>query len=311
MVFYSDLILKSFSSSNVPNLMIYGNQMINKLEILKEIISKKYKITKEKKIKEKNIEIIQTEIYYLFNLSSITSKNYSQFIEVLTKYISLKDYFSKNINKYIIFNNFTNIKSSIQNSLRVLIEKYRITSVFIILTDKLGNIIEPLKSRCLMVRIPLLKNKEKRKIFYKNIQTIKPDKNYDKTFDFIYNLNDDKIIKDCVENQLILENYKNPYKKISENIISLYEKRINKDKFKELKNISYIIIRYDLFINLFYSNFLELFLNNQRIRDKNKIDLIKYFANSEYNYNNSYRSIIIIESLLIYCYNIYNLSPSN
>ena len=80
MLFYSEIISKSFNSKNVPNLLLYGHQSINKLNILKEILNLNYKITEEKVIKEKNLEIIKTEIYYLFNLALITSKNYQQFL---------------------------------------------------------------------------------------------------------------------------------------------------------------------------------------------------------------------------------------
>lgn len=308
MIIYSELLLNSFDSTNIPNLLLYGHESVNKLEALKNVLNRKYKLTGEKKINEKNIEVLKTEMYYLFNLSSVTSKNYLQFIKILKTYVCLKDYYYKNNNKYIILNNFTNIKTTVQNALRVFIEKYRKTSVFIILTDKISNIISPLKSRCLMVRIPLLTNKDKRNIFYKNTRVI-GDKDYGKTFDFIYNFYDKKIIEDCIKNKIIIENYKTPYNKIIEDIILVYENNMTKNNFIQLKNIAYNIIRYDLSINLFYSNFLIIFLKNQRIRDNDKFDLIKYFANSEYNYNNSYRSIIVLESLLIYCYNIYNLSP--
>ena len=309
MILYSDLILKSIDSTNVPNLLLYGHRSVNKLDILKDILSRKYKITEEKKIKEKNIELVKTEIYYLFNLALITNKNYPQFMEILKNYITLKDYYSNNNNKYIILNNFTNIKISIQNTLRVLIEKYRITSVFIILTDKIGNIIGPLKSRCLMIRIPLLINKEKRNIYYKNTKLIR-DKNYDKTFDFLYKFNDKSFIEECTKNKIIFENYKTPYNKINEAIILLYEKNMTKNNFTQLKILAYNIVRYNLSINSFYINFLIILLEDKGIRDNNKFKLIKYFADSEYNYNNSYRSIIVIESLLIYCYNIYNLRSS-
>jgi replication factor C subunit 3/5 len=307
MILYSEILSNAINSKNVPNLLLYGDPIIDKLKLIKELFAK-YNITKEIVIKEKNIEITKTNIYYLFNLSSVTSKNYLDFVEILKNYVCLKDYYSQNSNKYIILNDFTNIKSTIQNVLRVLMEKYSNISTFIILTGKISNIISPLRSRCLMIRIPLIKNKEKRLILYKNMR-IKQNNNYEKTFNFIYNFNNIEKIEECIKNKIIIEDYNTPYGKIINKILLLYGNSMNKNNLLTLKSYAYNIIRYDLSINLFYKNLLVVFLNKESMRDKTKIKLIKYFADSEYNYNNSYRSIIIIESLLIYCYNIYNLSP--
>ena len=303
MSLHFDLLLNSLNSINVPNLLVYGDVKINKLALIKSILNNKYKITKELEIKEKNIEIVKTNLYYVFNVSLLSSKNIFDFIDVLKKYISLKDYYSEHNNRYVILNNFINVKISVQNILRVFIEKYRSTSVFILLTSKVGNIIDPLKSRCLMIRIPLLTDKQKRCIFYEN-STIRRDVDYEKTFDFIYKLNDSQIIKNCILNKTLIENYKTPYNKIIEKIITLYDKSMNKSNLTQLKSYAYNILRYDLSVNLFYIELLDCLLQKSTIRDKKKIKLIKYFADSEYNYNNSYRSIIVIESLLIYCYNL-------
>ena len=99
-----------------------------------------------------------------------------------------------------------------------------------------------------------------------------------------------------------------PYNLITNRIINIYEKKqSNKKIYESLKEISYNIIKFNLDIPTFYKVFLSEILKDQKIRDKQKYELIKLFADSEYNYNKSYRSIIILESLLFHVYKYYLL----
>jgi replication factor C subunit 3/5 len=57
--------------------------------------------------------------------------------------------------KIIIINKIDNLSYYAQASLRRTMEKYSNTCKFILLCDQLAKIIEPLQSRCLLIRIPL------------------------------------------------------------------------------------------------------------------------------------------------------------
>jgi DNA polymerase III delta prime subunit len=186
--------------------------------------------------------------------------------------------------------------------LRVILEKYRQTTIFIVITSKYDSVIDPIRSRFLCIRFPRIKDKVKRKILY---QEIKPPKISEKYYDFIYTLEDKNEIELSFEVKKEIESYIDPHLITSRRIIKIYEKnKITKKYYEDLKNLSYHVIKFNLEIPKFYKIFLSELLKKQSIRDKQKFKLIQLFADSEYNYNKSYRSIIVLESLL---FNVYNL----
>ena len=296
------ILSNALLSENTPNLLIHGSNGYDKFF---SIFEKCYKITDKTKIIKKEINYFKTNIYYEFNVQTTNQKNFKYLIESINEIVNYKDYFTTQNHKIIILNHFNKIKNNIQNIFRIIIEKYRSTTLFILITDKYNNIIEPLRSRCLPIRFPQLKNKEKRKIIYKNLN---PNKITRKYYDFIYTLSDKNEIDLALEVKDIVEkDYIDPYNLVTREIINIYKKQYTKTSYKSLKDISYNIIKFNLDIPNFYKVFLSEILKGQKIRDKQKYELIKLFAESEYNYNKSYRSIIILESLLFHVYKYYLL----
>jgi DNA polymerase III delta prime subunit len=298
------ILVNSLKSQNTPNLLLYGHGGYDKcINTLNSI----YTVTEKKKILSGDINYYKTNIYYEFNTQSIISKNYKNFIEIINEIINYKDYFTGINYKIIILNNFNRIKSYLQNIFRVIIEKYRETTVFICMTNNYNSIIEPLRSRFLCIRFPQITNKDKRKILYQNIKPSEIDKKY---YDFVYTQKDKSEIELSLEvKDEIDRGYIDPYHLLSRRIINIYEnKKYNKKIYESLKDISYNSIKFNLEISKFYKIFLSELLQKQTIRDKQKYELVKLFADSEYHYNKSYRSIIVLESLLFHVYNLcYNL----
>lgn len=297
------IILKALTSNNTPNLLIYG---LNGYEKFISIFQKLYEIKEKQKISKKDITYYKNNYFYEFNIGKINQKNSQTIIESINEIINHKNYFNEKKQNIIILNNFNKIKHSIQNIFRVIIEKYRSTTIFIFITNKYNGIIEPLRSRFLPIRFPQLKNKEKRKILYENFNPTKIKINY---YDFIYTLSDKNEIDLALEvKDTIEKDYIDPYNLVVHKIINIYRKKqSNKKIYESLKEISYNIIKFNLDIPTFYKVFLSEILKDQNIRDKQKYELIKLFADSEYNYNKSYRSIIILESLLFHVYKYYLL----
>lgn len=295
----SDKILhNSLKSNNSPNLLLYGYATYNKLM---NTLNSIYKLTNKTKIVSGDIIYYKTNIYYEFNLESIKSKNYTKFMDIINELIISKNHFSENNHKTIILNNFNRIKLYIQNILRVIFEKYRETTIFIIITNNYSSVIRPLRSRVLCIRFPQIENKERRQILY---QKIKPSKISDEFYDFIYTLEDKNEINLSLEARKEIENYINPYLITSHSIIQIYEKKFSRKNYEDLKTLSYHIMKFNLEIPKFYKIFLSELLKKPTIRDENKFKLIQLFADSEYNYNKSYRSIIVLESLLFHVYNL-------
>jgi len=60
--------------------------------------------------------------------------------------------------KVVVINKIDNLSYYAQASLRRTMEKYSSTCKFILISDQLSKIIEPIRSRCLMIRVPLPTN---------------------------------------------------------------------------------------------------------------------------------------------------------
>ena len=295
-----NILYKALNSENTPNLLIYpnyGETLFYKLfyEIHKINLKKSNKITVNE------LSYIINDFYYEFNIKNITSKNLDKFTQILKEIIIRPNLYSYK-NRVIIFKNFNKVKYSLQNILRVVIEKYRKTTIFIVLTNKYDNIIEPLRSRFLCLRIPQPSKKEKRKIIFDNDKNLKNDKFYD----YVYSLENKKDITNIInyENEII--KFIEPYEIICNKIEKIYSKKnINISDFKNLRDISYNIQKFNIDINKFYKVYLNNILINKFIRDKTKYKIIKLFAKSQYDFSNSFRSSIILESLMIdTCYEI-------
>ena len=294
-----NILEKALNSTNTPNIILYGIDTSDIREKLYNILS----ITDNKThIINKDLSYYKSNSNYIFNISLITNKNVQLFLDTIDEIVKSKNYYNNSLYKIIIFENFIKIKQGIQNILRVKIEKYRITTIFIILTTNINGIIQPLKSRCLCIRNPSLTMKEKReliksKINYKNLNTDFYDKIYE-----IDNLN---IISFMCENKTLIDmGYESPYELIIKRIINLYKLPYNKNIHNKIREISYNILKFNLSIPLFYKIFLCQLLDNSKITDNKKIKLIVHFSESQYNLIKSYRLIINIESLLINVYSI-------
>lgn len=306
-MFHEKIINNIFNHNDIPNVILYGHHTVNnKKEYLISKLEELYDIVYKNLLIKNEIEYIITNLYYEFNMKNINNKNMDTFLEIIKNIINNKNYYNKYSNKIIILNNFK-ICMKIQNIFRVIFEKYRITTVFIIITDDYNSIIEPLRSRCISIRIPNITKKEKRRILhqeisYKNISYKNIDTNL---YDKIYEINNKKEIEILSKFKEIYDNnYETPYYKITTEILTIYNKgKFNKEILDKIKEISFNILKY-LNVNYFYFVFLSVLLSKNTIRDKTKYKIIYIFSNNQYQYTKSYRSILVVESLLIDIFNL-------
>ena len=68
---------------------------------------------------------------------------------------------------------------------------------------------------------------------------------------------------------------------------------------KNLTKIAYNIEKFNLDIRELYQSLLQYILDDQTIRDKQKYKIIQLLSDSEYRYLKSYRSLIVLECLLL------------
>jgi DNA polymerase III delta prime subunit len=231
-------------------------------------------------------------------MECINNKNISYFSSTLNELIHSKNFYLNYNYRIIIFNNFNKISYNLQNKLRVIIEKYRLTTIFILITNKFTSVINPIKSRCLSLRIPGLTPKKKRELSRNKILYLSYDKRsiiYDK----IYQINNKNEIEYYSElNEGLFLNYKTIYENIYERIQKIYHgNKLTKQNIETIREISYMIEKYNLYD--IYKELLSLFISDPKYTYTIKIELIQFFSNSEYNYQKSYRSLIHIENLFI------------
>ena len=114
----------------------------------------------------------------------IQTKMISELLLFLKDIINHKNYYSFSITT-VIFYNFEHSNRCFQNILKTFFEKYKITTKFILITNKFHKINNALRSRCLCIRIPAMQNIDKLKILHKCFKQYNLSLVY---FQFIFNV---------------------------------------------------------------------------------------------------------------------------
>ena len=243
--------------------------------------------------------ILYTDQFCEFDIQHINRTNIEHFFRTIHEYIRTKDNYGLNNTRKIILKNFQGTKSIIQNRLRVIIEKYRATTIFILITNKFTSIMEPIRSRCLCIRVPGLNNSEKRKIVR---QCIPLEKRSSQLYDMIYTLDNPSDIQLVSEytNLNLVKKYKDPILIVCLKIYQILDKDVLKSSdITKLRDISYSMAKYNMSLQKVYQELLGIFLKDPKYTIKQKTHLVKLFSESEHLYIQSYRLLIHIESLFI------------
>lgn len=255
------------------NMLIYGNPGSGKNTLINIYLKEKFdinKITTQKyKVNNKVIFYDTSNYHFEIDIYNYLNRN-NEFITLLKELSSTVNILNHN-NKIFLIKNVDQLTRTSQMKLRKILEKVK--TQFIFTTSYLSQIIEPLKSRFFLVRIPSPKKDDKIKILknickHENIKISKRSINIllDKTnnmkelitlLQICYqtgkfknkNLNYinilDKIIK--ILNKLDVKNYKKfrdliyslkliniPYTKYIHYIIKVYEKKLDDNKINLL-----------------------------------------------------------------------------
>jgi DNA polymerase III delta prime subunit len=286
-----NIVNKDIFNITSPNIIFYGHQ-IKLNDYLIQVFGETKTVTREKIIYQNN------HVCKIFDIDIVKSKNIDDFFNVLFEIIRSENYYSKFGQHIVIFNNYNHISQSIQNKLRVIIEKYRKTTQFIMITEKINTIINPIKSRCLCIRIPNMSMKEKRDLS----RTYLKDKSYEERipiYNCIYSLNDkDDIIKYSEYNEYI-ENHENIYLKIYKKLNEWLDEWINNDNINlsEIKEYSYNILKYSL--SDIHFRLYTYFIKDPKYTLKQKKKLTDCISKCEHEFSKSYRSLVHIESMFI------------
>lgn len=283
---YKPILKKALTSKNTPNLILYGHHKINKEEILNEYLD----IKSCNEMVKYDINYHSNPVFKIFNMNNIKRPKLNNFFKLIFEILQCKNYYIEQ-NRILILKKFNHIDKSIQDRFRVIFEKYRINTLFILTTDYYNSILNPIQSRFLSIRVRDLSRTDKIYISYPIIKNLTYDKRI-KIYDKIYEYNDKNIILKFSRNNYGLINNHNDL------IESIYNSLKNM-KFLDLSKIKYYAYNLEKYhLNNFHSDILKLIIG-----DLNGIKLkecVFKISDIEYNYKKSFNRILSNEFLLIF-----------
>lgn len=148
--------LDSLKYNNIPNILIYGEEGSCKKTLIynffKNVEKNKKKIEYKINYKKINFFIYYTKYYIEFDIKQIIKYKKIVLIEFIKEINN-----TKNINndlKIIIIHNINLLGLDEQFILRKIIEKNYKYCRFILISNTINNIIEPIKSRCFLIKTP-------------------------------------------------------------------------------------------------------------------------------------------------------------
>jgi replication factor C subunit 3/5 len=298
---------------NLPNILIYGEEGSCKKTLIYMFFKNipKYKLKLEYKINNKiiNYMIYHSKHYIEIDLSQL--ENYKKYILInFIKEINSTKKISDNNNKIIIIHNIHLLNIDDQFILRKIIEQNIKICRFILISNTINNLIEPIKSRCFLIKTPgftksfikkkinLIIKKEKIKITKKNLNKLLDvaNKNLKKSFlelDFYLNLQKYGREK---------EYFKIKDNNLEMNIRKLYVLiRKKKLDYTMIDNIIYILL---IDYNISYNKTIKVLFKILENNVKNDQDLYEIIdLNYEYNKkiinsNNKNKTTIYFQSYL-------------
>ena len=263
-----ELETENWRYSNLQHLILYGTPGCGKEYVIDVFLKKIYGNIETKDIEyvingysnSKEKVIIKQSKYHIIiepNNNGFDKYLIQEIIQEYAKSKNLDIFKYKKTFKVVIINKIDNLSYSAQASLRRTMEKYADICKFIFICDELSKVIEPIRSRCLLVRIPLPNKLQILETINhislsENIKLNKDDYNY--------------ILNNC-ESKLTNAIWLLEMKK--QNIINLHSWHDTIDKMVNLilENIDLKIENLQKFIMEFREYFYILFITNINIKN--------------------------------------------
>jgi replication factor C subunit 3/5 len=311
-----ELETQNWRYSNLQHLVVYGPKGCGKEYIVENFLKKiygnietndiEYTITGYSNTKEK-VMIKQSKYHILIEPNNNGFDKYliQEIIQEYAKAENLSIFKYKKLFKVVVINKIDNLSYSAQASLRRTMEKYADICKFIFICDQLSKVIEPLRSRCLLIRVPLpTKNQIIESLlqisYRENIDISIED--YNKILD-----NSDYQVNNAIwmleAKRYGVENNSSWIDIIKQMVNSFFElKNINSSEIlsflKKIREYFYILFITNLDIKKILNHFLTEFIS--KVDDLNlKFEIINIISEYEVRICEGTRYIVHVEAMMI------------
>lgn len=305
--------------NSLPNLLVYGQNGSGKKSLIRLLIKRIFgKNINTKSIKylikgygSNNVEITINQSLYHIEIEP-TGSGFDKYLvqEVIKKYANKKvlSFESNRTFKIIWIHNIHKLSYYAQTALRCTMEKFAYTCKFILTGIELTKVLSPIRSRCIIIRLPSPSNEEILNILmdisYKENKFIKLNEYYDIINNCDHNIK--KAIWDLdikINHISVNYNWKKYLGKLIDIINLIIDKKFLVTYVKDIRTILYKIF----ITNISGKNILKELLN-KILLEFNYLNLDYEIINICTQYNNALskgkRSIIHLEAFI---YNIIEL----
>ncbi len=307
---------------SIPHLIFYGNDGVGKRRIIKLFLEMLYGelvnnveenmyLVSGSGNKVKEVLVKQSDFHIMIEPVDNNFDKYliQDVVKEYAKRIQINLFKSKKIFKSVMINNLDNLSYYAQTSLRRTMEKYSGTCRFIMWCKSLSKVIEPLKSRCICIRIGAPTNDE----LFKLALTVSAKENMNlKLEDYgkLLKSSNGSIRKLLWKLNLIKsgqkdEKYETPYDETIDQITNLILK-CNLSEINNIRNLVYNLIITNIDPCNIMRNIFENILK-KKLPEKVKFKIINSASVYEHNLVRRRREITHIEAFIIDTMNtIYN-----
>ena len=146
------LIKRALLSPNHPNILLYGAIGNDSYTCFFDILQKLHPSLELRTLTENSFSYKRYLWYYEFTLHEIQKKNRDLFWKHLLEIVSTPSTSGKK--RMVVFKDTRKMNNSLQDKMRVMLEKYSLYNTFVVCTMNITSLSEAFRSRFLNIRFP-------------------------------------------------------------------------------------------------------------------------------------------------------------
>ena len=290
-------LLNEFNLENIPNIIFYGSKSSGKKNILSSLFKNE---NKRKDIRSFDYfsKKIEYTLYVHKNIIEIDLEEIKLYKSVFFKTVFLKILKNNMLdgkNRIFIFHKMEILMKKDQYMLRKIMEDHISRNRFILLTNNIDRLIEPIKSRFLCIRLEGFTEKEIKKVDRYKKNPISVSLKEVKLENYLFNeVNNDE--------------YKNKYQYIkeyySEILKFIYSKKNNTEE--SIRRIDDVLYKLNIFFEIDYSDIIkhlakEILMKKKLYEnDEHRELILEKLLEYEIRLKNTSKEIIHVESFIYF-----------